>query len=120
MIKNSLHKLYLEDFYRVCQAIGGETAVFMGHLIKLRADRMAINITVNRYVCCLPFLPPPLPPLLVVCVCQAIGGETAKFMGHLIKLRADRIAINITVNRYVRTPPFFSFGLVSFARPGAA
>lgn len=47
VIKNSLHKLYLEDFYRVCQAIGGETAEFMGHLIKLRADRMAVNIAVN-------------------------------------------------------------------------
>ncbi|EWM26351.1 vacuolar atpase subunit dva41, partial [Nannochloropsis gaditana] len=53
VIKNSLHKLYLEDFYRVTQAIGGETANFMGHLIMLRADRMAINITVNRY-----FFPP--------------------------------------------------------------
>ena len=29
---------------------------------------------------------------------QEIGGDTAEFMGHLIKLRADRMAINITVN----------------------
>ena len=33
----------------------------------------------------------------MLCV-QEIGGETAEFMGHLIKLRADRMAINITIN----------------------
>lgn len=47
IIKNSLHKIYLEDFYRVCQDIGGVTAEFMGHLLKLRADRMAMSITIN-------------------------------------------------------------------------
>lgn len=40
-------------------------------------------------------LPLSLPPFLSQ---QEIGGDTAEFMGHLIKLRADRMAINITVN----------------------
>lgn len=47
IIRSSLIKIYLEDFYRVCLDIGGETANFMGHLLKQRADKIAISITVN-------------------------------------------------------------------------
>jgi len=47
IIRSSLMKIYLEDFYRVVLDIGGETANFMGHLLKQRADKMAISITVN-------------------------------------------------------------------------
>lgn len=47
ILKNSLMKLYLEDFYKFVQDIGGETAEIMGHIILSRADRYAINITLN-------------------------------------------------------------------------
>jgi V-type H+-transporting ATPase subunit d len=49
IIKNSLMKLYLEDFYAFCQKVGGDTAVVMGELLSARADRAAINITLNSF-----------------------------------------------------------------------
>jgi len=49
IIKNSLMKLYLEDFYQYCMDIGGDTAEVMGHILKARADRIAINITLNSF-----------------------------------------------------------------------
>lgn len=49
IIKNSLMKLYLEDFYYFCQSIGGDTAVVMGEILKARADQRAINITLNSF-----------------------------------------------------------------------
>lgn len=49
ILKNSIMKLYLEDFYEFCQQLGGETAEIMGGLLKARADRNAINITLNSF-----------------------------------------------------------------------
>lgn len=49
ILKNSLLKLYLEDFYRVCEELGGETAEIMCGLLRARADRNAINITLNSF-----------------------------------------------------------------------
>lgn len=49
ILKNSLMKLYLEDFYSFCEGLGGETAVVMGQLLRARADRNAINITLNSF-----------------------------------------------------------------------
>jgi V-type H+-transporting ATPase subunit d len=49
LIKNSMLKLWLEDFYNLCQEIGGDTAVVMGEVLKARADRVAINITLNSF-----------------------------------------------------------------------
>lgn len=48
-LENTIMKLYLEDFYAFCQAVGGETAEQMGHLLKTRADTIAINITLNSF-----------------------------------------------------------------------
>lgn len=48
-LENSLRKLYLEDFYSFCERLGGETAEKMCHLLKCRADAMAINITLNSF-----------------------------------------------------------------------
>jgi V-type H+-transporting ATPase subunit d len=42
-------KLYLEDFHAFCISVGGETALLMGELLKARADRHAINITLNSF-----------------------------------------------------------------------
>jgi len=49
IIKNSLVKLYLEDFFKLCQKIGGETAQIMGEILQARADQRAINITLNSF-----------------------------------------------------------------------
>lgn len=49
ILKNSLLKLYFEDFYMFCETLGGETATVMCELLRARADRMAINITLNSF-----------------------------------------------------------------------
>jgi len=47
IIRNTLYKAYLEDFYQFCQSVGGSTAEVMHDILTLEADRRAINITVN-------------------------------------------------------------------------
>lgn len=49
ILKNSLMKLYLEDFYAFCENLGGESADVMCALLRARADRAAINITLNSF-----------------------------------------------------------------------
>jgi V-type H+-transporting ATPase subunit d len=49
ILKHSIMKLYLEDFYAFCINLGGETAEVMGGLLRARADRNAINITLNSF-----------------------------------------------------------------------
>lgn len=49
ILKNSLMKLYLEDFYSFCEQVGGETAEVCCSLLRARADRCAINITLNSF-----------------------------------------------------------------------
>lgn len=49
ILKNSLMKLYLEDFYYFCQELGGDTAPIMGGILKAKADQRAINITLNSF-----------------------------------------------------------------------
>jgi len=47
IIRNTLYKAYLEDFYQYCLSLGGATAEVMGDLLMFEADRRAINITIN-------------------------------------------------------------------------
>lgn len=49
ILKNHVLKLYIEDFYGFVEQLGGETALVMGELLKMRADRIAINITLNSF-----------------------------------------------------------------------
>jgi len=49
LIRNTLYKSYLEDFYRYSLSLGGETAEVMGGLLEFEADRRAINITLNSF-----------------------------------------------------------------------
>jgi V-type H+-transporting ATPase subunit d len=49
IIKSSLIKYWLEDFYQFVMKLGGETATVMGELLKVRADTNAINITLNSF-----------------------------------------------------------------------
>jgi V-type H+-transporting ATPase subunit d len=49
IIKSSLIKYWIEDFYQFVEKIGGDTALIMGDLLKVRADTNAINITLNSF-----------------------------------------------------------------------
>lgn len=49
IIKSSLIKYWLEDFTQFVEKLGGETALIMGDLLKIRADTNAINITLNSF-----------------------------------------------------------------------
>jgi len=49
IIRNTLYKAYLEDFYKYCQALGGETEAYMCEILAFEADRRAINITINSF-----------------------------------------------------------------------
>ncbi|XP_049277018.1 V-type proton ATPase subunit d-like [Anopheles funestus] len=47
IMRNALHKEYLEAFYDFCKQVGGTTADVMCELLAFEADRRAINITIN-------------------------------------------------------------------------
>eukprot|EP00834_Sanchytrium_tribonematis_P003547 NODE_140_length_16098_cov_0.678605.p6 type:complete len:343 gc:universal NODE_140_length_16098_cov_0.678605:12187-11159(-) len=47
IIRNSMFKLYLEDYFRFIQEIGGTTEEVMTEILKFEADRRVINITIN-------------------------------------------------------------------------
>ena len=49
IIKSSLIKYWIEDFYQFVSKLGGETADLMMELLKVRADTNAINITLNSF-----------------------------------------------------------------------
>lgn len=49
IIKSSLLKYWIEDFYQFVQGLGGETADLMSNLLSVRADTNAINITLNSF-----------------------------------------------------------------------
>lgn len=49
IIKSSLIKYWIEDFYSFVMTLGGDTAEIMGDLLKVRADTNAINITLNSF-----------------------------------------------------------------------
>jgi len=49
IIRNTLYKSYLEDFYAYCQQLGGETAEVMSEILQFEADRRSINITINSF-----------------------------------------------------------------------
>jgi len=50
IIRNLLHKAYLEDFYRYCtEQLDEATAEIMGEILQFEADRRAINITLNSF-----------------------------------------------------------------------
>jgi len=41
IIRNTLYKAYLEDFYQYCLKLGGDTADFMGQILQVRAPACA-------------------------------------------------------------------------------
>ncbi|KRZ02582.1 V-type proton ATPase subunit d 1 [Trichinella zimbabwensis] len=49
IIRNTLFKAYLEDFYKFCCKLGGTTAEVMREILAFEADRRAIIITINSF-----------------------------------------------------------------------
>lgn len=49
LIRNTLYKTYLEDFYEFTQSLGGTTAEVMKELLQFEADRRSITITINSF-----------------------------------------------------------------------
>ncbi|KAJ2566343.1 H(+)-transporting V0 sector ATPase subunit d [Coemansia sp. RSA 1822] len=49
IIRNTLHKAYLEDFYAYCMQLGEPTASVMGEILRFEADRRTVNITINSF-----------------------------------------------------------------------
>lgn len=49
IIRNTLYKAYLEDFYKFSQKMGGDTAEVMTEILQFEADRRSINITINSF-----------------------------------------------------------------------
>ncbi|VDI59819.1 V-type proton ATPase subunit d-like [Mytilus galloprovincialis] len=49
IIRNTLYKAYLEDFYAFCQETGGATADVMCEALSFEADRRAFIITINSF-----------------------------------------------------------------------
>ncbi|EGC28253.1 hypothetical protein DICPUDRAFT_96211 [Dictyostelium purpureum] len=49
IIRNTLYKAYLEDFYNYCKFLGGQTELIMNDILQFEADRRSINITINSF-----------------------------------------------------------------------
>jgi len=49
IMRNTLYKAYLEDFYDFCKGLGGATAEVMCELLAFEADRRAFMITINSF-----------------------------------------------------------------------
>ncbi|KAJ1759331.1 H(+)-transporting V0 sector ATPase subunit d [Coemansia sp. RSA 353] len=49
IIRNTLHKAYLEDFYAYCMQLGDPTSSVMGEILRFEADRRTVNITINSF-----------------------------------------------------------------------
>ncbi|KAJ2787339.1 H(+)-transporting V0 sector ATPase subunit d [Coemansia interrupta] len=49
IIRNTLYKAYLEDFYSYCQSLGEPTGSVMAELLRFEADRRTVNITINSF-----------------------------------------------------------------------
>ncbi|CAK5031650.1 unnamed protein product [Meloidogyne enterolobii] len=49
IIRNTLYKSYIEDFYNFCKKLGGKTAEVMCEILAFEADRRAIIITINSF-----------------------------------------------------------------------
>ncbi|RCN30111.1 hypothetical protein ANCCAN_24120, partial [Ancylostoma caninum] len=46
LIRNTLYKAYIEDFYKFCKKLGGTTAEVMCEILAFKADRRSIIITI--------------------------------------------------------------------------
>jgi V-type H+-transporting ATPase subunit d len=49
IIRNTVYKAYLEDFYHFCGTLGDATADVMHSILEFEADRRTLNITINSF-----------------------------------------------------------------------
>ncbi|KAF8645201.1 hypothetical protein AX16_008028 [Volvariella volvacea WC 439] len=49
IIRNTVYKAYLEDFYNYCTTLGSPTSDVMHKILEFEADRRTINITINSF-----------------------------------------------------------------------
>ncbi|KAJ3813340.1 V0 complex, c/d subunit of ATPase [Lentinula lateritia] len=49
IIRNTVYKAYLEDFYAYCGSLSGPTADVMQRILSFEADRRTVNITINSF-----------------------------------------------------------------------
>ncbi|KIY48636.1 vacuolar ATP synthase subunit [Fistulina hepatica ATCC 64428] len=49
IIRNTVYKAYLEDFYHFCTTLGSPTAEVMHDILSFEADRRTVNITINSF-----------------------------------------------------------------------
>jgi V-type H+-transporting ATPase subunit d len=49
IIRNTVYKAYLEDFYSFCTTLGSPTSDVMHEILAFEADRRTINITINSF-----------------------------------------------------------------------
>jgi len=47
ILRNTLHKAYMNDFLHLCKSLGGSTSRVMTELLSFEADRRAVEITIN-------------------------------------------------------------------------
>ncbi|KAG0694534.1 ATPase V0 complex subunit D [Suillus ampliporus] len=50
IIRNTVYKAYLEDFYNYVSTLGSTTAEVMHSILAFEADRRTINITINSFI----------------------------------------------------------------------
>ncbi|KAL0957038.1 hypothetical protein HGRIS_003138 [Hohenbuehelia grisea] len=49
IIRNTVYKAYLEDFYQFCATLGSPTTDVMQRILAFEADRRTVNITINSF-----------------------------------------------------------------------
>jgi V-type H+-transporting ATPase subunit d len=49
IIRNTVYKAYLEDFYNFCTTLGPPTSDVMQSILSFEADRRTVNITINSF-----------------------------------------------------------------------
>ncbi|KAF9013288.1 V0 complex, c/d subunit of ATPase [Cyathus striatus] len=49
IIRNTVYKAYLEDFYSYCTTLGSPTTDVMHGILSFEADRRTVNITINSF-----------------------------------------------------------------------
>lgn len=49
IIRNTVYKAYLEDFYNFCGTLGSPTSDVMQKILSFEADRRTVNITINSF-----------------------------------------------------------------------
>ncbi|KAK1229879.1 H(+)-transporting V0 sector ATPase subunit d [Marasmius sp. AFHP31] len=49
IIRNTVYKAYLEDFYQFSTTLGGSTTEVMQRILSFEADRRTVNITINSF-----------------------------------------------------------------------